>query len=165
MNGDYLRALCLYTICEWRCFGMSNRMLDKNNIPTEKEIFELIGNDANKLLEQFEEAFDKQYDMQKELKFPFGNNYGWGYKYSHKTKHLCYIFFEIGEIDVMMQISSKDKEKLNEVINGGLLLTKELWKTKYPCSDGGWINYRPKTKDDVKEIMRLLAFKKKPVIK
>ncbi|MBD7913149.1 DUF3788 family protein [Clostridium cibarium] len=144
---------------------MGNRMLDKNSLPTEKEIFEFIGNDANKLLKQFEEAFAKQYDMQKELKFPFGNNYGWGYKYSHKTKHLCYIFFEIGEIDVMMQIGSKDTEKLNEVINGGLFLTKELWKNKYPCSNGGWINYRPKTKADVKEIMRLLAFKKKPVIK
>ncbi len=55
---------------------MSNRMLDKNNIPTEKEIFEFIGNDTKKLLKQFEETFDKQYDMQKELKFPFGNNYG-----------------------------------------------------------------------------------------
>lgn len=145
--------------------NMSNRMLNKNNIPTEKEIFVFIGNDAHKLLKQFEEEFYKQYDMQKELKFPFGNNYGWGYKYSHKTKHLCYIFFENGEIDVMMQISSKDNGKLNEVINEGLLLTKELWKNKYPCSNGGWINYRPKTKEDVKEIMRLLAFKKKPVIK
>lgn len=144
---------------------MGDRMLCKNNIPTEKEIFEHIGNNAEVLLKQFEEAFEKQYDMQKELKFPFGNNYGWGYKYSHKTKHLCYVFFESGEIDIMMQISSKDKEKLNEVINEGLSLTKELWKNRYPCSDGGWINYRPKAQEDITEIMRLLAFKKKPVIK
>jgi hypothetical protein len=144
---------------------MGDRMLYKNNIPTEKEIFEHIGNNAIVLLNQFEEAFEKQYDMQKELKFPFGNNYGWGYKYSHKTKHLCYVFFESGEIDIMMQISSKDKEKLNEVINEGLSLTKELWKNRYPCSDGGWINYRPKEQEDITEIMRLLAFKKKPVIK
>lgn len=144
---------------------MSNRMLDKINIPTEKEIYQFIGNDAKELLKQFEETFQQKYDMQKDLKFPFGNNYGWGYKYSHKTKHLCYIFFESSEIDVMMQISSKDKEKLDEVINGGLPLTKELWKNKYPCSDGGWINYRPKTKEDIGEILRLLAFKKKPVVK
>lgn len=144
---------------------MNNRMLDKNNIPTEKDIYHFIGNDARKLLEQFEEKFQKKYDMQRELKFPFGNNYGWGYKYSHKTKHLCYIFFESGEIDVMMQIGSKDKEKLNEVINGGLLITKELWKNKYPCSNGGWINYRPNKKEDIEEILRLLAFKKKPVVK
>ena len=144
---------------------MGDRMLYKNNIPTEKEIFEHIGNNAKVLLKQFEEAFEKQYDMQKELKFPFGNNYGWGYKYSHKTKHLCYVFFESGEIDIMMQISSKDKEKLNEVINEGLSLTKEVWKNRYPCSDGGWINYRPKAQEDITEIMRLLAFKKKPAIK
>ncbi len=144
---------------------MGDRMLYKNNIPTEKEIFEHIGNNAKVLLKQFEEAFEKQYDMQKELKFPFGKNYGWGYKYSHKTKHLCYVFFESGEIDIMMQISSKDKEKLNEVINEGLSLTKEVWKIRYPCSDGGWINYRPKSQEDITEIMRLLAFKKKPVIK
>jgi hypothetical protein len=144
---------------------MGDRMLYKNDIPTEKEIFEHIGNNAKVLLKQFEEAFEKQYDMQKELKFPFGENYGWGYKYSHKTKHLCYVFFESGEIDIMMQISSKDKEKLNEVINEGLSLTKEVWKNRYPCSDGGWINYRPKAQEDITEIMRLLAFKKKPVIK
>ncbi len=144
---------------------MGKRMLDKNKIPTENEIFEFIGNDAKNILEQFEEVFDKQYDMQKVIKFPFGNNYGWGYKYSHKTMHLCYIFFESGEIDVMMQLSSKDKEKLNEFMNEGLAITKELWKNKYPCNDGGWINYRPKTKEDVEEIMRLLAFKKRPVLK
>lgn len=144
---------------------MGDRMLYKNNIPTEKEIFENIGNNGKMLLKQFDEAFEKQYDMQKELKFPFGKNYGWGYKYSHKTKHLCYVFFESGEIDIMMQISSKDKEKLNEVINGGLSLTKEVWKNRYPCSDGGWINYRPKSQEDITEIMRLLAFKKKPIIK
>ncbi len=144
---------------------MGDRMLKKNNIPTETEIFEHIGNNAKVLLKQFEEAFDKEYDMKRDLKFPFGNNYGWGYKYSHKTKHLCYVFFESGEIDIMMQISSKDKEKLNEVINEGLALTKEVWKNRYPCSDGGWINYRPKEQEDITEIMRLLAFKKKPVIK
>ena len=144
---------------------MDNRMLDKNNIPTEKEIYKFIGNDAKKLLKNFEEIFQKKYDMKKELKFPFGNNYGWSYKYSHKTKHLCYVFFENCAIDVMMQISSKDKEKLNKLINGGLLLTKELWKNKYPCSNGGWINYRPKTKEDIEEILRLLAFKKKPILK
>jgi len=144
---------------------MGDRMLYKNNIPTEKEIFEHIGDNAKVLLKHFEESFKKQYDMEKELKFPFGKNYGWGYKYSHKTKHLCYVFFESGEIDIMMQISSKDKEKLNEVINEGLSLTKEVWKNSYPCSDGGWINYRSKAQEDITEIMRLLAFKKKPVIK
>ncbi len=42
---------------------MGDRMLYKNNIPTEKEIFEHIGNNAKVLLNQFEEAFEKQYDM------------------------------------------------------------------------------------------------------
>jgi hypothetical protein len=64
----------------------------------------------------------------------------------------------------MLQISSKDKEKLTEVINSGLPSTKRLWENKYPCSDGGWINYKLKATEDIKEIMRLLAFKKKPVV-
>ncbi|OPJ63800.1 DUF3788 family protein [Clostridium oryzae] len=144
---------------------MGERMLDKNNTPSKVEILKYIGNDAKILLDKFDEMFAKQYDMQKELKFPFGNNYGWGYKYSHKTKHLCYVFFEHGEIDVLLQISSKNKEKLNELISQGLTMTKELWENRYPCSDGGWINYRPKTEADIKEIMRLLAFKKKPAAK
>lgn len=40
---------------------MSSRMLDKSNIPTEDEIFKFIGDDAKKLLNQFEEAFDNHY--------------------------------------------------------------------------------------------------------
>ncbi len=144
---------------------MADRMLDKNKMPSEADIYEHIGYTSQMLLEKFEMAFVKQYDIQRELKFPFGNSYGWGYKYSHKTKHMCYVFFEAGEIDVMMQISSKKKEKLEEFINSGLPLTRELWMNKYPCSDGGWINYRPKTEEDIAEIMRLLSFKKRPVVK
>ena len=64
----------------------------------------------------------------------------------------------------MLQLSSANKEKLNQLIEEGLPITKELWKNKYPCSDGGWINYRPKTDEDIVELMRLLAFKKKPVL-
>jgi hypothetical protein len=139
-------------------------MLNRNSTPTEEEIFDFIGVEAKLLFEEFEQDLIKNYHMQKELRFPFGNNYGWGYKYSHKTKHLCYVFFESDEINVMLQISSKDKEKLTEVINGGLPSTKRLWENKYPCSDGGWINYKPKATEDIKEIMRLLAFKKKPVV-
>lgn len=142
---------------------MGERMLDKNKMPSEAEICEYIGFASSKLLEQFESSFSKRYDTIRELKFPFGNNYGWGYKYSHKTKHMCYVFFEKDEIDVMMQLSSKDKEKLENFINDGLPITKKLWNNKYPCSDGGWINYRPKTEDDIAEILRLLSFRKKPV--
>jgi hypothetical protein len=139
-----------------------DRMLNKNITPTKDEIFKHIGSIGETMLIKFDEAFSKQYNMNRELKFPFGNNYGWGYKYSHKTKHLCYVFFEKDQIDVLLQLSSKDKEKLNQLIEEGLPFTKELWKNKYPCSDGGWINYRPKTKEDIAELMRLLAFKKKP---
>ena len=142
---------------------MVSRMLDKNFTPTKAEIFEHIGNNGQLLLTKFDEAFSRQYDMKRELKFPFGNNYGWGYQYSHKTKHLCYVFFEKDQIDVMLQLSSTNKEKLNQLIEDGLPLTKELWKNKYPCSDGGWIDYRPKTEEDIAELMRLLAFKKKPI--
>ena len=142
---------------------MVSRMLDKNFTPTKAEIFKHLGNTGQLLLTKFDEALSKQYDVKKELKFPFGNNYGWGYKYSHKTKHLCYVFFEKDQIDVMLQLSSKDEEKLNQLIKEGLPITKELWRNKCPCSDGGWIDYRPKTEEDIVELMRLLAFKKKPI--
>lgn len=142
---------------------MGNRMLDKINIPTEKEIYQFIGDDAEKLLRQFEEIFQKKYDMQKELKFPFGNNYGWGYKYSHKSSHLCYAFFESGTFTITLQLGDNCISKIKQIMSCLSSKGIELWNNRYPCGmQGGWIHYRVLDKNDLNDIFEFIKVKKKP---
>lgn len=141
---------------------MYERLLDKSNIPDDEFIREYLGETTFRLLELLEGELNKRYAYQKELVFPFGNNYGWGYKYSCKSKHLCHLFFEHGAFTILLQISGKDKAKLESILDNCLPKARELWENRYPCGEGGWVNYRIINPHEVSDIMRLIEIKKKP---
>jgi len=132
---------------------MYERMLDKNIVPTAKEIKEYIGDKAVENSEILKKALKKVFAINTELKFSFGNNYGWGYKVSNKSKHLFYLFFEKGSFTIMIQIkkikTEKEIEKYNKLSDEG----KEYWNNRYPCGEnGGWIHYRILNKKHLKDI-------------
>jgi hypothetical protein len=136
------------------------RMLDKQNIPNEDEIKEHVGKKAVENIEAIKNGLEKVFEIKIELKFPFGNRYGWGYKVSAKSKHLFYLFFEKGSINIMLQINKietgKELEKYNKLSEEG----KDYWKNKYPCGEnGGWIHYRVIDKKQLKDIGIFLGIK------
>jgi hypothetical protein len=136
------------------------RMLDKKTVPTEEKINKHIGNKAVENIEKIKCCLSNIFEIKIELKFPFGNNYGWGYKISNKSKHLFYIFFEKGSINIMLQISGikteKDMERYNKLSEEG----KDYWENKYPCGkNGGWIHYRIMNKKQLKDIGLFLSIK------
>jgi hypothetical protein len=90
---------------------MYERMVNKQVIPTEREINEYIGKKSVENIKAIKNSLKKLFDVKMELKFPFGSNYGWGYKVSHKSKHLFYIFFEKNGITITFQISKIKTEK------------------------------------------------------
>ena len=111
----------------------------------------------------FENRLKASYQLARELKFPFGNDYGWGYKYSHKSSHLCYTFFEKGAFTVMLQIGDKQVPLLESHLSSLLQKTQVLWNDRHPCGDrGGWVHYRVLTDDELNDVIKLLAIKKKP---
>ncbi|MDP4152173.1 MAG: DUF3788 domain-containing protein [Bacillota bacterium] len=141
------------------------RFLDKNIVPTETEIENLIGKSAVKRLQKFEAFLNSSYEIARELKFPFGNNYGWGYKFSQKSKLLCYLFFEKGYFTVTITIGKSELNRLNKQLNSLLPKTKELWDNRYPCGEGGWIHYRVESDAELSDVQKLICIKKKPNIK
>ena len=143
---------------------MYERMLDKTHMPAIDEIENYIGDVSLGFLKEFTSAMKSRYDLQCELRFPFGNNYGWGYKFSHKKKHLCYVFFENGAIAIMFQINGKECTKVESVLSDCLPKTKLYWDNRYPCGEGGgWITYRVLYKEELNDVLNLLAVKKKPL--
>ncbi len=143
---------------------MYERMLDKNKTPTENEIQEYIGKQANDNLNLIQSRLKELFDCNYELKFPFGNNYGWGYKVSIKKKHLMYLFFEKDSLTMMMKINEPGTENEINLLNGLSSKGKQYWDDQYPCGKGGWIHYRIETKEDLKDAGIFLSLRtKKPV--
>jgi hypothetical protein len=142
---------------------MYERLLDKSVMPDEAVIREYLGEESHKRLTAMESRLHENYQLSRELKFPFGNSYGWGYKYSHKSNHLCYTFFEKGAFTVMLQIGDKQVPILESQLPSLLQKTQDLWENRYPCGEhGGWVHYRVLTNDELTDIIKLLAIRKKP---
>ena len=58
---------------------------------------------------------------------------------------------------------SKAVGQVNEILESLLPKTKEMWRKKYPCGDGGWVNYRVLNNEELTDVLSLIAIKKKPV--
>ncbi len=141
---------------------MYERMLEKAAIPSENDIFKYMGEHSSRLLNYLESKLEENYRLVKELRFPFGNNYGWGYKYSNNATHLCYVFFEKEGFTVLLQINGKGKGVFEKNKEAFLQKTLELWEQRYPCGEGGWVNYRPFSEAETDDIIILLEIKVKP---
>lgn len=145
---------------------MYERMLNKEAQPEIQEIRQYIGEAGWSFTERFEEMMNVRYDLRRELRFPFGNSYGWGYKYSHKTKHLCYLFFEKNAVTIMTQIGDREVPALYTLLPTLPEAARSLWQKRYPCgNEGGWINYRILTEEDLETVIRFIEVKKKPLHK
>jgi hypothetical protein len=139
---------------------MYERILDKENVPTEQFIKEYMGKEAVKNSELLKNALENIFEINIELKYPFGNKYGWGYKVSIKSKHLFYMFFEKGSFTIMIQIkgieTKKEIEKYNKLSKEG----KNYWNNRYPCGEnGGWLHYRILNKKHLKDIGIFLSIR------
>lgn len=145
---------------------MNERLLNKSTKPDERTIREHLGDESYKRLADMEKHLHKGYQLSRELKIPFGNSYGWGYKYSHKSSHLCYAFFEKGSFTIMLQIGDKQVPILESQLSSLLQKTQDLWENRYPCGErGGWIHYGVLTDDEMTDVIKLLAIRKKPSTK
>ena len=144
---------------------MYERMLNKEIIPTEDNIKEFIGENAVKNMDLLIKSLEKIIEINIELRFPYGNKYGWGYKFRDgKNKHLFDLFFEKGSINIMLRSainSEQEIEKYSKLSEEG----KQYWENKYPCENGGWIQYRVKNKKHLKDIGIFLSIKTKKEIK
>lgn len=142
---------------------MYERMLDKKNEPSLKQIKAYVGEESYASLCAFEEQLKTQYQLSKELRFPFGNNYGWGYKYSHKSVHLCYAFFEEGAFTIMVHVGDQRVPALEKEMDALSPKARELWAHRYPCGEiGGWVQVRVLEYDDLCDALKFINAKKAP---
>lgn len=134
---------------------MYERMLNKQKEPTitemaaycaeQKERFTLL----NKWLSQ-------TYDTVQKITFPYGNQYGWGISHKKKKKLICNIFAEDNAFTVMLRLTNKQFESIYSQVH---TYTQEYIDNKYPCNDGGWVQFRVTCKEHYDDIQKILSVK------
>lgn len=137
---------------------MHERMLDKQMMPSFSDLLAFCG-ESGALWEDLDSWIKAEYGAQTQIRFPYGKDYGWGVKYSKGKRHICDIFAENGAFTVFMKISNKAFVSVQSDLSD---YAKQVYESKYPCGDGGWIRYRITAKEHICDAKRLIEAKIKP---
>lgn len=132
---------------------MYERMLDKQNKPTEAEFTAHCG-DCQDRLAQLDDFLTNELKSEKSLRFPYGNSYGWSLKYFIKRKLICDLFAEKDAFTIMLRLTDAQFEKHYDQLSD---YAKRLIDEKYPCGEGGWIHYRvlpSRPLDDIETLLK-----------
>lgn len=134
---------------------MYERMLNKQEKPTIDDMAAYCGENAERftLLNKW---LSKTYETVQKITFPYGNKYGWGIAHRKKQKLICNVFAENNSFTVMMRLSD---QQFSSVYSQLQKYTQEYIDCRYPCGDGGWIQYRITDKEHLSDIQKLLSLK------
>lgn len=137
------------------------RMLDKTCKPDSNEIISFIGDQlATKWLEM-EEFLKTHYDFKPETVF-YGNKYGWTVRYRKSGRTLCSLFPEKGSFTVLITLGKKESELVLSMKNALSSRIFNLIQESRQLRDGRWLWIRILKTNDITDIKKILAVKRKP---
>ncbi|WP_394922001.1 DUF3788 domain-containing protein [uncultured Robinsoniella sp.] len=134
---------------------MYERLLNKQEMPTITEMTAYCGKNAA-LFRNLNEWLSDTYDTKQKITFPYGKHYGWGISHRKKEKLICNIFAECEAFTVMIRLSDK---QFGTIYDNLQKFTQEYIDDKYPCGDGGWIQYRVTSQEHFHDIQTILSVK------
>ncbi len=137
------------------------RLLDRTNTPTEDSITDFIGKQVSKVWINLKQNIEDRYDFEPETVY-YGKKYGWTIRYRKSGKTLCSLFPERGAITVLIVLGSKEIEKVANLQDEISPRIGKIMSEAEKLHDGKWLWIRIITIDDVKDIMKILALKRKP---
>ncbi len=133
---------------------MYERMLTKNELPTMSEMGSFCKENAQSF-QDINEWLINHFGLETKIVFPYGNNYGWGVAHKKKNRLIANVFPENGSFSVMFRLTKSQLQQSREHVSE---YARNLIDHYYPCSDGGWIQYRvsdPCQNDDLKLLLTL----------
>ena len=117
---------------------MYERMLNKRETPTFDDLIRYSGK-SGKLWMALDAYLKDEFGAATQIRFPYGNKYGWSVKYGAGKKHVCDVFAENGAFAAFFRISADAIESMCGTLDA---YAKNVWENRYPCGDGGWIDFR-----------------------
>lgn len=136
------------------------RLLDKQNAPTEQDIITTLGNSSDLWLE-LHHFIETHYDLNKELAF-FSKNYGWTVRYRKSKKTLISCFPEHGAFSALFVVGKAEADKINlvrEELNQNFLT---VFDNTEQLRDGRWMWIRILNEQDLADLIKVIQIKRKP---
>lgn len=137
------------------------RLVDKTIEPSEEIVKKFLGKQASKAWMTLRQYIEGHYDFSPETAF-YGKNYGWSVRYRRSGKTLCSLFPERGAFSALIVLGKKEVEKVAGISDDLSPSVREIFFGTEQLHDGRWLWIRLKTVNDVDDIKRLLAEKRKP---
>ncbi len=136
-------------------------MLDKTRKPDSKEIISFIGDQIGPKWFEMKDFLKTHYDFKPETVF-YGNKYGWTVRYRKSGRTLCSLFPEKGAFTILITLGKKESEL---VLSMKLELSSQLFnliQESKQLRDGRWLWIRILKTNDITDIKKILAVKRKP---
>ncbi len=137
------------------------RLIDKTIEPSEEIVLKFLGKQASKAWMMLRQYIEGHYDFAPETAF-YGKNYGWSVRYRRSGKTLCSLFPERGAFSALIVLGKKEVEKVAVISDVLSPPVREIFFGTEQLHDGRWLWIRLKTVNDVDDIIKLLAEKRKP---
>ena len=134
---------------------MYERMLDKQQAPAIMDLAAYCGENADRFA-RLNTWLSQNYGTIQQISFPYGNHYGWGIAHRIRQKLICRVFAEKQAFSVMIHLSDAQFQSLYGKVRG---YTQKYIDEKYPCGNGGWIQYRVICQEHLEDIQKLLSSK------
>jgi len=141
--------------------GKYQRLLDREDTPTERQIIRAIGSKSAKSWNDLRAFLRSNYDYMPEFGFQ-GMKYGWAYKYRRKGKTLCVLYPEAGAFTILVTLGKKEVESAERNLSHFNEDTRRVFHSAFQYHDGKWIYKRILSNRDLRDAKLLLTIKRKP---
>jgi hypothetical protein len=137
------------------------RMLDKEKMPTAKDIADYLGKDAAEAWGDLTAFLAENYNFTPETVFG-GRKYGWAIRYRRSGKSLCTLHPEKGAFTVLVVLGGKETEQALAALSSFNPNVADTISNAKQYHDGRWLWLRVLNRHETADIKRLLQIKKKP---
>lgn len=137
------------------------RIYTKEPLPDFEEIRSFIGEPAGKVFDRLISFLDQHYDFTREIYFG-GKNYGVMVRYRKNGKTLLGIFPERNGFSIVLVYGKKEVTLFEENQSEFSDYLCQIFNTTKQYHDGRWLLIRVEDEAYYDELLKMIAFKKKP---
>jgi hypothetical protein len=137
-------------------------MTDPQNPPSESSMKDWIGEEGYRYWKRIAELIEEYYPGVFDPEWLFGGKkHGWSLRYK-KTRSFCTLIPERKRCGMLIVFGAKEREKVEDIRGGLSQYTRKTYDDAKTYHDGKWVYFTIDSEDIVKDVLSLLALKRRP---
>src|SRR5512133_2910249 len=141
----------------------TNRMTEPGNPPANSAVADWVGKDAYKYWELIMQLIEQSYPSVFTPEWLYGGKkHGWSLRYK-KNKSFCTLIPEKNRFALLMVFGTEERGKVEAIKNCLAKKTQKEYDQATTYRDGKWLLLVIDTDRVVKDVMLILALKRRPI--